>query len=81
MYYISISKTGTASVNAVFPPIPSNKPDGNGVASSAGSSTITDVALFTRKHVLQVSTYQVRCWSMNQTMSQFERSIYLFNNW
>lgn len=71
--------SGTAYINAVFPPIPSSKPDANGVASSsqtAGEGSSTNVASFTRKHVLQVSTYQVRLfknvWTCPQSITLFE---------
>ncbi|XP_031623522.1 cullin-3 isoform X1 [Contarinia nasturtii] len=55
---------GTAFINAVFPPIQSSKPDANGVQSSSSTSGPSDgpvgnVASFTRKHILQVSTYQM----------------------
>lgn len=64
---------GTSFINAVFPPITSSKPDANGVQSSSSTSMdgpIGNLTAYTRKHVLQVSTYQVCITSINQSNGQ-----------
>lgn len=61
--FFPVRHTGTAYINAVFPAIPSSKPSDDsakdGVASSTGATSSTGSGP-ARKHVLQVSTYQVR---------------------
>lgn len=56
----------------MFPPIPSSKPDANGVQSSSSSTAndglVGNVASYTRKHILQVSTYQVKFVQWNRAM-------------
>lgn len=51
--------TGTAFINAVFPPIQSAKLDAESKAASSTSGLSSGGMLQARKHVLQVSTYQV----------------------
>lgn len=50
---------GTAFINAIFPPITSSKMDAEAKATGSVAGTSTSSILHTRKHVLQVSTYQV----------------------